>query len=63
MRSFGKVFVCLLGAVLLAVFAVSGYRIWEILRERQTAGAAYAELGLFLQLEEDIAGQDGTAST
>ena len=42
MRSFGKVFVCLLGAALLAVFAVSGYRIWEILRERQTAGAAYA---------------------
>lgn len=52
MKRIGRVLVCLLAAGLFAVFAVSGYRVWEILGERKAAETAYEDLDSFLQFSD-----------
>lgn len=52
MKRIGRVLVCLLAAGLFAVFAVSGYRVWEILGERRAAETAYGDLDSFLQFSD-----------
>lgn len=58
MKGIGRGLICLLAAGLFATCAVSGYRVWEILRERQAAGAAYGDLASFMQAADGGAGAE-----
>ena len=58
MKGIGRGLICLLAAALFATCAVSGYRVWEILRERQAAGAAYGELASFMHAADGGAGAE-----
>lgn len=66
MKRICRALVWLLAAGLFAVFAVSGYQVWEILRERKTAETAYEDLDSFLRFADrdttdKNAGTDGGA--
>ena len=58
MKGIGRGLICLLAAALFAICAVSGYRVWEILRERQAAGAAYGDLASFMHAADGGAGAE-----
>lgn len=52
MKAIKKIFLCLLVVVLLTVFSMSGYRIWQILHERHSAENAYEALDKFVHVKE-----------
>ena len=63
MKTIGKMFMCLLTVALLVIFGVSGYRIWQILGERQSAENVYEDLNQFVHLPQAASAQNGTDTT
>lgn len=60
MKTIRKMFMCLLTVALLMIFGISGYRICQILGERQSAENVYEDLDQFVHLPEAVTAQNGT---